>query len=137
MNLNDIKRRFWEVVNDVAGQGNPAYAGPEAKAVKHISIGMGFGKYMVRLEDDRIYSKIIGHRDDKWFGAGVKAFHSPHLDRIVADAEKNGLKAELSSHEKYLGRMRARFNILMNGTDEQVARLEETHPVLDPDAPEI
>ena len=87
--------------------------------------------YYCYLEDGRIFEKPS--RSDQWKEVypDIKGdlFYNSVLDDIVEEAKQNGMTVEPHPYDVYSRIMEQRRFILWNGTDEQVAQLDETHPI--------
>lgn len=87
--------------------------------------------YYCYLEDGRIFKKPASKEQWREVYPDIKGelFYNSVLDNIVEDAKTNGMTLEQHPYDVYNRVMHQRRFLLWNGTDEQVAQLNETHPI--------
>ena len=89
---------------------------------------------VLKAKDGRIFTHKRWDKPSMWHGkveGEYKTFRSPYLDSVVALALEKGLKPQPSAYDimrQTIGPGSQRHWLIWNGTDEEVANLNITHP---------
>ncbi|MBU0800844.1 MAG: hypothetical protein KKA05_07540 [Alphaproteobacteria bacterium] len=92
------------------------------------------GQLLIKTKDGDLYKFYCDSANPQWHGlinGEAKQFRSAYLDNVVDNALQRGLRQQPSAHEIFTSIMSphsTRMFILWNGTDEQVARIDEDYP---------